>query len=86
MKTITIFLTLVLAGGCAHTNPTPPAPTNDAGPSGNCSTACANGARLGCPWASPTPAGATCQVVCANAAQTVPWNVAALTTAATCTP
>jgi hypothetical protein len=73
--------------GCATTTPCPvdtkpcpkPAPAT-------CETACLHGKNLGCIWATPTPMGATCVQVCSNAALTVPWNVAALTTATTCTP
>ena len=86
MKTLTLFLALALAG-CA----TSPCPVGVAQPcpapvAATCDTACLHGKNLGCQWATPTPQGGTCLQVCANAAQTVPWNVEALTTATTCTP
>lgn len=83
MKTITLLLAFC-AFSCGTVKPTPckaPCPQT-----ANCTTACANGSRLGCIWATPTPAGAPCTAVCENAAQSVPWNVDALTTATTCTP
>ena len=71
------FFTLILAlAGCATL---PPVTT-----SATCETACLHGHNLGCIWATPTPQGATCLDVCANAAETVPWNVQAMTDATAC--
>ena len=88
MKTLCLALMLAAIGcqSCAHNPPTPPTPTDGAAPSGSCTTACANGARLGCMYATPTPQGHTCLEVCANAAQSVPWDVVGLTAATICTP
>jgi len=61
------------------------APVADAGRVPSCATACANGAKLGCTWATKkTPAGSTCLDVCSNAALSVPWNLAGLTKATSC--
>ena len=83
MKTLTLIFALALAG-CATTTPCPvdtkPCPT----PAPTCATACSQGTKLGCAWATPTPMGAICQAVCENAAQTVPWNVGKLTSATSC--
>ncbi|MGO9289768.1 MAG: hypothetical protein ACLQIJ_13575 [Polyangia bacterium] len=77
-----IFAVSLGCQSCAHTTPTP---TNtDAGTTPSCATACANGARMNCMWASPTPMGHTCVEVCTNAEQSVPWDVAGLTTVTTC--
>ena len=81
MKTITILLTLALAG-CATTQ-CPTGATPCPSPA-TCETACLHGHNLGCEYATPTPMGATCLDVCNNAAQTVPWDVQALTEAASC--
>lgn len=88
MKIIALLLALAALGcqSCAHNPPTPPTPTDGAVPSGSCTTACANGAHLGCVWATPTPQGAPCTTVCENAALTVPWDVVGLTKAASCEP
>ena len=85
-----LFRSLVLVAlfcarfGCATTQPCPvdtkPCPT----PAATCVTACAQGAKLKCIWATPTPMGAACLDVCQNAALTVPWNVTALTSAKVC--
>jgi hypothetical protein len=83
MKTITLILALAFAG-CATTQPCPvetkPCPT----PAATCATACAQGAKLKCLWATPTPMGASCETVCQNAAQSVPWDVKSLTGATVC--
>jgi hypothetical protein len=84
MKTLALILSLAFAS-CATTTPCPvdvtkPCPT----PAATCATACAQGAKLKCLWATPTPMGASCETVCTNAAATVPWNVKALTSASTC--
>lgn len=84
MKTIILMLTMAFTG-CATTPCSVDAKPCPA-PAATCATACANGAKHECGWANPTPAGHTCLEVCTNAAQTVPWNVAGLTSAATCTP
>ena len=82
MKTITLLLSLAFVG-CATTpcslDTTKPCPAP-----ATCETACANGERLGCIWATPTPMGAPCLDVCRNAGLTVPWNVDALAAANTC--
>jgi hypothetical protein len=49
-----------------------------------CETACERGEALACTWATTTPKGATCVQVCQNAASVVPYNVACLTTLASC--
>ena len=83
-------LTLLFAIACAACATTPcvvdakPCPTPK--PTPTCATACANGSKLSCTWAAPTPQGHTCPEVCTNAAQTVPWNVTSLTNATSCTP
>ena len=79
---LTFALLLALAPGCA-TSPCPVAGRPCPGPA-TCETACLHGHMLGCEWATPTPGGHPCVEVCANAAQTVPWNVQALTTAEVC--
>ncbi len=85
MKTITLFFALAIIG-CA----TSPCPTGVSAPcpapAATCETACLHGHNLGCDWATPTSQGHTCLEVCQNAAQTVPWNTAKLTTATTCSP
>ena len=86
MKTLALILSLAFAG-CATTQPCPvdvtkPCPK----PAPTCATACAQGAKLKCLWATPTPMGASCLDDCNNAAQTVPWDVAALSTTSTCNP
>lgn len=51
--------------GCYKTTPDPgpdPLPPTPA----DCSAACANGARLKCSFAAPTPGGAACEAVCNN--------------------
>jgi hypothetical protein len=70
---------------CATTQPSPTPPAAiDAPQIPSCATACAHGAALGCSWAQPTPLGGTCEQVCTNAAQTVPWNVACLISITNC--
>jgi hypothetical protein len=82
MRTIIAILALAFAA-CASTPcpvDTKPCPT----PAPTCVTACAQGAKLKCIWATPTPMGASCETVCTNAALTVPWNVKTLTAATSC--
>lgn len=86
MKTLTLIFALALAG-CATTTPCPvdtkPCPNP---PAATCATACAQGAKLKCLWATPTPMGASCETVCQNSSLTVPWDVAGLSTTSTCNP
>ena len=84
MKTITLLFALAFAG-CA----TAPCPVGSSAPcpaQATCETACANGTQLKCDWAAPTKQGASCLEVCQNDAKTIPWDVATLTTATSCTP
>ena len=60
-----------------------PTPTPVPNPA-TCAGACAQGLSLGCPWASQTPSGKTCEQVCANTAAILPWNVDCIAKAATC--
>ncbi len=83
MKTLALIVAML--AGCA-TVPCPagvsaPGPA----PAATCATACAQGVSLGCAWATKkTTDGADCETVCENAAQTVPWDVSALTAAMVC--
>ena len=77
MRTLRGLLTVaaLALGACATVVPTTP----------TCATVCDRGAGLGCIWATPTPAGATCEQVCANAeAEDVPWKLACLAEATAC--
>jgi hypothetical protein len=74
MKYLAAFV-FVLSLGCAHTGPVTGAAT--------CDTACVNQIKLGCIPAT-TPQGHSCVEVCTNAMQSVPWDVAGLTTASVC--
>jgi hypothetical protein len=74
---------LVLTLGChgCHPSPAPLTPTAGDGAPGSypatCDGLCALEASLGCPAAQPTPAGASCAVVCANQASAgiAPWDL-----------
>ena len=83
MKTLTLILALAFAG-CATTQPCPVETKPCPAPAATCATACAQGTKLGCVWATPTPMGGTCLEDCTNAAQTVPWDVKSLTVATSC--
>ena len=82
------------ASKCNPDPPTPiadaaptPAPVVDAAPAPaapSCATACARAAALGCDYASPSPKGVTCEAVCQNAQQFVPWNLACRTNITSC--
>ena len=64
--------------------PTPPAAVDSASPA-DCASVCAHGFALGCPWAQPTPKGATCLDVCrATAGGLIVWDMRCRATAATC--
>lgn len=81
--------------GCPTPAPAPP-PVNpppvvadaSATCSGTCTCAnmCAHGADLGCSWARPTPAGASCVAVCENnqSANIAPWDLNCRSHAASC--
>jgi hypothetical protein len=81
-----IAIVLCLFACCATTTPCPTGSSLPCPAPATCATACAQGDALGCAWAAPTPMGATCQAVCDNAAQTVTWDVKALTSATSCGP
>jgi hypothetical protein len=81
MKNAILILTLAFAG-CAATCPVGTKPCPVVTPT--CATACANGEKLGCIWATPTPLGASCVEFCGNAGMTIPWDVAKLSTATSC--
>jgi hypothetical protein len=76
MRHIAIAI-LLAAGSCGTVTPTPT-------PSADCSTACARGRALGCPWSEPTAVGATCEAVCTASQPVVPWSVECITAAPTC--
>jgi len=83
MKTMLAILLFCLFG-CA-TTPCPTSTSPCPAPQPTCATACANGAKFGCAYATPTPLGSTCETVCENAADVgVPWNVGKLSTATGC--
>jgi hypothetical protein len=83
LSTALLLVVLALITSASKCNPNPP-PPDAAVPVSSCSTACARGAALQCVWAQPTPLGASCSDVCVNAAHTVPWDVARLTSASAC--
>ena len=83
---LVVLLGVAGFSGCPSPNPTPvptPTPTPVPNPA-TCAGACAQGLSLGCPWASQTPSGKTCEQVCADTAAIVPWNVDCIAKAATC--
>lgn len=72
MKALLLLVTML--GACAHTLD-------------QCAAACGQGRALQCAWSQPTPGGATCETVCANAsASPAPWPLACLATAQSCEP
>ena len=80
MKALFLALVLVMACGTVTPVPTPP-PT----PTADCAAFCAHGIELGCPWAAPTPKGATCDQWCSlTQSGPVPMSLACSVNAADC--
>jgi hypothetical protein len=73
-----VALLMALAPGCATVTPVP-------SPAADCDAVCLHGNNLGCSWATPTPAGATCVQVCQQA-QTgpLPWSMSCSVQAESC--
>ncbi|HVZ89616.1 MAG TPA: hypothetical protein VHG72_21825 [Polyangia bacterium] len=96
MKRIGLLFGLVVllasCEGCWHPAPTPVTPNKDASATADgsytatCQGVCALGASLGCAFAAPTPAGASCVDVCLNfqAANITPWSLACRAAATSC--
>ena len=79
-----LLLALCLCSSCAGCPPTP-TPARDAGPHYSCVTICQRGVEMGCKWSNPTPAGAECYDVCANAIEFgIGWDLSCRSTAQTC--
>jgi hypothetical protein len=85
VKWLVLFVMVLAIGcdGCHHQDPLPVTPAAldaaavEGGGSASCLDYCRVGDALGCGWALPTPAGATCVTVCNNN-QTVgiaPWDL-----------
>ncbi len=81
------FLVLASCPGCP---PAPPPVTPDASDAaaapGTCAAVCQNGRRLGCPFAQPTPQGASCEEVCSNVQGTgiATWDLGCRSAASSC--
>jgi len=93
---VSLAAMVAIVGGCPKPTPTPvvnPRDASDAAPAWNggpatCLDYCRRGAVLGCPWAQPTPAGATCVDVCANYQKVspAPWDLTCRTQSTVCDP
>jgi hypothetical protein len=92
-----MFAAALLFVACQGCPPAPGPVVNPTGPdaaaptlpvSQACVDFCQHGTDLGCPWAQPTPMGATCGQVCANnqEAAIAPWDLACRTKASDCNP
>lgn len=77
-----LVFAVVLLLGCGEIKPIPTPP---AGPY-SCETACERGADLGCAYAAPTPAGASCGEVCRNVQSSgfLRWDLECRTLAPSC--
>jgi hypothetical protein len=78
----TLFLALcatlaaVLFWGCTPLPPAPPTP-----PEPSCADACSRWRELGCALAEPTPAGQSCEQVCAGVSH---WNLECMSSVERC--
>ena len=88
MKRLLAFVVLAFVATASNcgTSPQPvPTPLPDASSPPSCVTVCQRGAALGCSWAVPTPNGADCPTVCANAQDFgLHWDLTCRTNAQTC--
>jgi hypothetical protein len=89
------FIAIVaILGACTKPTPTPvvnPRDASDAAPAWNggpatCLDYCRRGAVLGCAWAQPTPAGASCVDVCDHYQKVspAPWDLSCRTSKGSC--
>ena len=71
IQTACVSLALVLLSCATYDSsllpPKSPSTTAAPGTESDCERACANGKKIGCDWAEPTPEGGTCLAVCTNA-------------------
>lgn len=78
MRFVPFVLALLVLGCSGCPTPVPPAPPPPPAPGeATCGDVCAQGRELVCPWAAPTPEGASCEAVCSNIQDSgiVAWNL-----------
>lgn len=100
-KLLVLFFLVAGIAGCPKPSPTPIPPTPPYNPPNpyssdsavpdparqyTCADVCKHGFDLNCPWAQPTPNGATCLDVCNNiqTSGVITWNLACKSTQPSC--